>query len=509
MSVAGKLLLGGLAVIIVLAAVIYLIAWHDPQSVQARELNTPFRVWAWRAIWVGIGAGVLTALLGGGLFVIGRGVRSIVNGLSVPAEHGLYPGVLFVGRHVRQLENERYAQIVAALTNGNLDRIGQGPMKAILAPRSEENLLPEPEPLPTLTLSEATRVDPRTNPHWLMIGKTGSGKSTAMRHVLTTMGQRYPAEFVICEPNRGNWKDATHAWTVDGIAQAVAAVYEEQNRRAGLLAAHPTADHIMDLPGLHLPYLCLIFAEMDATMDNLYKLDRSQHRSTLVQLRDIARMGRKQGVCLFAESQAGLADVLDPNIARNFANIFLFNGSQQTAKTLGVSDLVSLPKLPVGTAFSMTHEQVVEFPPVERPTLRRSRLYQEVETLPLTAPEPLKQLPADAEADGLGAADQPSDPPAEVFIPAARSVMAAEAAVSLPEHINSADGLTLVQKEYIWRVYLATARTARNRRPSLRATEAHCYAGQAGGVKFYLVRDVVREMRRRHGGPQITDEEEA
>ena len=159
--------------------------------------------------------------------------------------------------------------------------------------------------------------------------------------------------------------------------------------------------------GAQLPYLCLIFAEMDATMDNLYKLDRAQHRVTLVQLRDIARMGRKDGVCLFAESQAGLADVLDSNIARNFANIFLFNGSQQTAKTFGVSDLVSLPKLLPGQAFALSHEMTVEFPVVPRPTLRRSYLYQEKERL-LAEPDEIMQLPADAESDGLGADDLPS-----------------------------------------------------------------------------------------------------
>jgi hypothetical protein len=136
---------------------------------------------------------------------------------------------------------------------------------------------------------------------------------------------------------------------------------------------------------------------MDATMDNLSKLDRNRHRVTLVQLRDIARLGRKDAICLFAESQSGLADILDTNIARNFANIFLFNGSQQTAKSFGVSDLVNLPKLPPGVAFSLTHNAEVAFPITPRPELRRSHLYQERQL----------QLPADAEADGLGEDDQP------------------------------------------------------------------------------------------------------
>jgi len=337
---------------------------------------------------------------------------ALIRSGVIYAQDALYPLLLrwFQTQH-QAPDNQPHAQVARAAMK-DIDRINAGTMKALLAPPPGEEMLEPIEHIRTLTLADATRVDPRVNPHWLMIGKTGSGKSNAMRHILATMAERWPSEFVICEPQRGNWKDAAHAWTVDGIAGAVQAVYDEMQRRAALLAANPTADHIMDV-GAQLPYLCLIFAEMDATMDNLYKLDRAQHRVTLVQLRDIARMGRKDGVCLFAESQAGLADVLDSNIARNFANIFLFNGSQQTAKTFGVSDLVSLPKLLPGQAFALSHEMTVEFPIVPRPTLRRSHLYQEQGRL-LAEPDEIMQLPADAESDGLGADDLPSDQPVGV-----------------------------------------------------------------------------------------------
>jgi len=414
--------------LIVLLLVVLLLNWFAPGQQELREQRArlaleqelalaPLRLITKKIFAVALSVGSLalaTWFLVAALNALGT-VKpfwtwsSIRAHLVRPTRHGsLYPAPAAIeagGRiTISNPVNELGAQRVAALTTGLAPtaRLQGSAVRQILRSDDPQAMLEAPAARPALTLADATRVDPKTNPHWLMIGKTGSGKSTAMRHVLTIMAQRYPAEFVICEPNRGNWKDATHAWSVNGIAHAVEAVYKEQNRRADLLAAHATADHVMDLPGEKLTYLCLIFAEMDATMDNLYKLDRAQHRVTLVQLRDIARMGRKQGVCLFAESQAGLADVLDPNIARNFANIFLFNGSQQTAKTLGVSDLVSLPKLPVGTAFSMTHETTVEFSPIPRPQLRSSSLYQERGPLPL--------LPADAESDGLGDEDTPSTP---------------------------------------------------------------------------------------------------
>lgn len=382
--------------------VLILIGWLDPGARELRDVKhelaveqaielAPLQLTVKRALLaalatIGISFGLIA--LAAGLIAIGsvpNGIRAtwLRSWLVRPGRHGaLYPALARPNGqgHIELIEpiNEAGAQRVAALTTG-LDagaRLQGSAVRQALRQDDPQAMLPAPEPAQVIDLETATRVDPRTNPHWLMIGKTGSGKSNAMRHVLSIQAQRFPSEFVICEPNRGNWKDLAHAWTVEGIAAAVQRVYAEQQRRADLLAAHPVADHVMDL-GVHMPYLCLIFAEMDATMDNLYKLDRQQHKITLVQLRDIARMGRKQGVCLFAESQAGLADVLDPNIARNFANVYLFNGSQQTARMFQISDRVSLPRLAVGTAWSVTYESLIDFPPVERPSLPLSDLYHE------------------------------------------------------------------------------------------------------------------------------------
>ena len=49
-----------------------------------------------------------------------------------------------------------------------------------------------PAPVPALTPSDVVDVDPRTAPHWLLVGSTGSGKTVASYRILSELTRRNP-----------------------------------------------------------------------------------------------------------------------------------------------------------------------------------------------------------------------------------------------------------------------------------------------------------------------------
>ncbi len=239
-------------------------------------------------------------------------------------------------------------------------------------------LPPAPEP-PTFNLQpstfDLTDIDPLIRPHWLLVGQTGSGKSTAVRTITRELARMHAVEFVICEPGGVDWNSQANAYSDQGIARAVAAVYGEFERRQGLLR-DADAPHISRLPQ-RLPYLYLIVEEMEAVLDNLKDLDRDAALNMRVQLRNIARMGRKEGVGLIAITQVAKADVFDTHVRSNLANVFLFRNAQTVAEMFRLGRQVDLPSLPAGVAYSMAHERLIQFAPVPRPTLPLSPIYHE------------------------------------------------------------------------------------------------------------------------------------
>lgn len=234
-------------------------------------------------------------------------------------------------------------------------------------------------PEPTCNLQPATfnldDIDPLTRPHWLLVGQTGSGKSTAVRTITTELTRRHAVEFVICEPGGVDWNSQANAYSDQGIARAVSAVYAEFERRQALLR-DADAPHISRLPQ-RLPYLYLIVEEMEAVLDNLKDLNRDAALNMRVQLRNIARMGRKEGVGLIAVTQVAKADVFDTHVRSNLANVFLFRNAQTVAEMFRLGRQVDLPSLAPGVAYSLAHERLIQFAPVPRPTLPLSPIYHE------------------------------------------------------------------------------------------------------------------------------------
>ena len=208
-------------------------------------------------------------------------------------------------------------------------------------------------------------VNLRTSPHWLLIGATGSGKTSASYSILDEMRRAAPCEFRITEPGGVNWGSQAAATRADDIAEVIVETQREMERRQGLLVAEDV-DHIEELDDPP-PYIVLVTEEMDAVLDNLKLTNLERRKQVLVALRDLARMGRKPGICLFAVSQSGTTDVFDAHVRKNMKNVLLFQ-SEHTVNEMWRVD-IRLAELPIGAAYSVRHAAVVQFPQARRPLL--------------------------------------------------------------------------------------------------------------------------------------------
>lgn len=320
--------------------------------------------------WLATGGAVLFAFV---LVIVGGAVY-IVKALAhrsrrIYAKDGLYP-VIDHGRGAFSHLNEPGAQSLAVLAAGRRPT-------AALAGRvidAQYRTTPEPAALPALpeperllTVDDVVSVNLRTDPHWLIVGSTGSGKTVASYAVLSAMAARWDCQFVICEPGGVNWGAQTTATTTAQIAQTILAMQRELERRQALLRAQDV-DHVEDLPE-PLPYLVLVGEELESVLDDLRLTDRDTRTAAIVALRAIARLGRKCGVVLVAVSQSSSVDVLDAPTRRNLSNVLLFRSQHTVGETWRVSRDVKLAELPTGAAWSVRHNAVVSFPRMARPNL--------------------------------------------------------------------------------------------------------------------------------------------
>jgi hypothetical protein len=381
---------------------------------------------------------------------------------------GLYPQRAPILRAL-PADNQPNAQIAAAFVQGNISRLPASPLRQ-LAPTLDADPLALPEPLPLLTASQAVDVDPVTRPHWLIVGQTGSGKSTATRFILQELTRRYACEFCICEPGGIDWNSQAAAYSETGIASAVGAVYAELERRQDLLRADDL-QHVSQLG--NLAYLYLVIEEMESVLDNLRDIDPQQAKDARVQLRNVARLGRKVGIGLIAVTQAARTDVFDSHVRTNLANVLLFRNSQTTAEMFRVP--VRLTDLPTGTAFSVAHGRTVEFPLLARPNVPVSSIYREDA---LQAAEYRLEHPLTTTAATTTAGSGPSvAQTAENGSSATTSSAVAETGYTLQE---------------IWDAYKEAK--------SITGAQRILYPGQQEGGSHWLeIRAAVNEVRRRRG----------
>jgi hypothetical protein len=298
------------------------------------------------------------------------------------------PKITFIPTH----DNIK-AQIAQAVFDGHVDRANGSGMKALLAPRQDEEILQLPEPPRPITASEVLDgYDPQREPHWLLIGQTGSGKSHAVFGIAQHLARRYNSQFMVAERGGIDWNTQADARTIEGYATLLDTVEAERQRRGELMRA-ADVDHISGLRE-RLPLLVVIIEEAESIYGRLFELDRTRAKQFVQTLRDIASLGRKQGIALVIATQTGTSNVFDAPTRRNLGNTLIFRSEAIVGDQFGVPRDVGLATLPSGTAYTLKYRSVVDFPLTTRPTLPHSQLYHE-DDAPLL-------LAADAEADGLG-----------------------------------------------------------------------------------------------------------
>lgn len=253
--------------------------------------------------------------------------------------------------------------LAGAWPGGDASAMGRDRMPSIttMPPAVDSYVLPGPG-------GSAFDIDPDRFPHVLIVGKSGSGKSTLARHLLDNTTRRYPSEVVICDPGRNNWLEQTSASSTEAIAAAIAAVHGEFSRRQAILGNGGD-------PG-GWSYVILVVEETESVFERLAFVGDDIEDMARIQLREIARMGRKTRVCLWAITQVAAGEVFDLHVRRNMS-VFCALSEPGVGRMLGVPKEVDLTRLEPGMVFASMVGQVLAFPSARSVRLPLSPLYRE------------------------------------------------------------------------------------------------------------------------------------
>lgn len=476
------------ACIVLMLGGLILIMWYDPDNVRARNALTPDSINVQRGLLY-VGALALSIFLLGE--ALGRARCRWKSAKHIYAREGMLPAIERKDGTLDASHISEGTQPMAALTGGlgHVDRAPNGVRDAWKPP---ELVAPDPIKISVTPEQVLDGYDPQREPHWLLLGETGSGKSRAVMSLAQSIARRYSSEFLIAERGGIDWNTQADAHTVQGYAELLDAVENERQYRAGLLRANDV-DHVLRL-NEPLPLLVVIIEEAENIYKRLLEVDREAAKRFLATLQDLAGLGRKQGVVLIVATPTGTSSVFDGPTRRNLGNKLIFRSEAIVGDQWGIPRDVNLAKLPSGTAYATKYACTVTFPLTGRPKLPKSHLYHE--------PDEMLELPANATADDVAGVDLPDSPhelpdnpptvreavyrmdaPLNAGIATPRTGIP----VSVPQDVPPSDEAI---KRFIWQTWKRTH--------SLKATEREIY-DQDGGIKFYWVRDAVAEMEQRRG----------
>jgi S-DNA-T family DNA segregation ATPase FtsK/SpoIIIE len=149
-----------------------------------------------------------------------------------------------------------------------------------------------------------------TNPHLLIAGETGSGKSTALRAILTTLMIKYPPsklQLYLADLKRTEFhlfRNAAHVEETviepEEVLEMMERISDIMEERGRILDAHEVA-HIDDAP-CDLPYIVVCideFAELKKQKEAIAIMER------------VGALGRALGVFLILSTQRPDADILN------------------------------------------------------------------------------------------------------------------------------------------------------------------------------------------------------
>lgn len=429
------------------------------QAAQAWAEQADERAGLFSALLAAVAAVLVVSIAGVGYAVV---KMLLVRGAALHAhrEHGLYPAVRVGGQW--EVLSDPVAQQFAALPQrptaglarallGSVTATGRGTPPPSTAPCAVVDATAE-----TVEMPFDGAVDLVNRPHTILLGRTGSGKSTAGYAIAEAIRRRYRAEFIIAEPGGVSWGGQCAAADVKEIAGVLAEAEAEMRRRQALLVAEDV-QHISRLQNPP-PYLVLLLEELEDVLDSLRLVGQGETQRAKIALRNIAREGRKPGVCLLGITQFGKSDVLDSHVRHNMGALYLFQNAANVGEMLRLPAGVRLDRLPVGTAYAFHSGRMVSFAKAARP-----------------------MLPARASgtSGAVRTGETPGFEPVQGGIPARTDGF-------VPMPTEEGEAITEAQR----RAILDAFTSAR----SLKGAQRQLWPDlEPGGWKFYVVRDVCRE----------------
>ncbi|WP_085523832.1 FtsK/SpoIIIE domain-containing protein [Tuberibacillus sp. Marseille-P3662] len=158
--------------------------------------------------------------------------------------------------------------------------------------------------------------DMENHPHLLIAGETGSGKSTQLRAILSTLVKHYSSDdlrLVLGDLKRSEFHVFRRLPHVEGVCTSsitldgyLAYVNDILKKRGDLLDKHEKA-HIKDLP-FHLPSIVVCIDEVALLKDE---------KDIMSTIEDISAIGRALGVYLILSMQRPDSDILDGKLKNN------------------------------------------------------------------------------------------------------------------------------------------------------------------------------------------------
>lgn len=315
-------------------------------------------------------------------------------------------------------------------------------------------------------------------PHKLLIGESGAGKTNTLYQAISTF-RRYhgDAEVMVCSLVRKDWPDLS-ASTPATIYAALEAVAQEMQRRDELMSSRG----LREFRDTGLPPVLLVVDEAEAIGDEFNRRELAEFKG---RLRNVIRMGRNFGVAGLFGTQLARRDMFDPTAIDNMGTVIIHRVSRTVAAQFQIWDprvTRQILTLPTGRAYDLRREAFVSFPRVAQPRLRLSDLYHEP-AVPL--------LPADAEADGLGADDLSDGVVGAGGTNGDRQFWS--------QSRPAGNGVDIAPPELATEMY----RYWRSNGESLRAVEEHFNPGATpGGWYHYYAAATINAMLRRRGRPE-------
>jgi DNA segregation ATPase FtsK/SpoIIIE, S-DNA-T family len=155
-----------------------------------------------------------------------------------------------------------------------------------------------------------------TNPHLLIAGETGSGKSTQLRSVLSTLIQALPPDrlqLYLCDLKRSEFYLFRNVKHVQGLFVSAREMtpmllqLKKEMQRRGDLLDQAEVSHIDELPE-KLPYVVLCIDEVALLQDE---------KEIMALIEEISAIGRALGVFLILSMQRPDRKVLDGKLKNN------------------------------------------------------------------------------------------------------------------------------------------------------------------------------------------------